>query len=62
MKLVHGGDLNNKQVTEVFAAFVHRHLSGMNDRNWLLTHAFYIKNDGHLALKRAAQPSCMADK
>ena len=74
MRLVKGKELTGQQRGEVLRTYVHRNTvtqpcdvvgvpaSGTDD-SWLAEHAFYIKNDGHLASSPGhCEPEYLADE
>jgi hypothetical protein len=55
MRLIPGDELTTAMREQVLRAFVHRHLSGLSDDDWLQGHAFWFTAKGRLARTRNRQ-------
>jgi hypothetical protein len=66
MNLVKGENLTPKQLSEVKARYIYRHLAigadkyYPNEQAWINDHAFYVRKDGTLSnLHKHCESACM---
>jgi hypothetical protein len=52
MRLIPGDELTTAMRQQVLRAYVHRHLSGLSDDDWLQGHAFWFTARDRLARNR----------